>query len=189
MNDRGPTPFRHGPAEARLDSTPAGLAPATAGWFVVNVRDAAWEVGPFGAACFFESEAFPFADLGMNVRVLQSGDRWLYHAESAQEDFLVVAGECLALIDGEERHLRAWDFVHCPAETVHAFLARGEGPCVMVMAGTRPSEHTFTYPRSDLALRLGVGVENETTSPAEALASFTEWRPGRPERWSELPWT
>jgi hypothetical protein len=82
--------------EARLEEFASGLAPANDGWFIVNVRDAAWETGPFGAGCFFESEAAPFAELGINLRVLLPGDtRWLYHAESNQEDFLVLVGECL----------------------------------------------------------------------------------------------
>jgi mannose-6-phosphate isomerase-like protein (cupin superfamily) len=107
--------------KARLEELASGLAPASDGWFIVNVRDAAWETGPFGAGCFFESEAAPFAELGINLRVVLPGDtRWLYHAESNQEDFLVLVGECLLLIEGEERPLGAWDFVHCPPHTEHA---------------------------------------------------------------------
>ena len=123
--------------EARLEGQDSGLAPAIRGWFVVNVRDAAWETGPFGAACFFESEAVPFRDLGINLRVLYPWSRWLYHSESVQEDFLVLAGECLLLVEEEERPLRAWDFVHCPPWTAHAFVPTGERPCVIVMVGSR----------------------------------------------------
>jgi uncharacterized cupin superfamily protein len=115
--------------EARLEEQGSGLAPATPGWFVVNARDAAWETGPFGAVCFFEGEAVPFDELGINLRVLHPGrSRGLYHSEPAQEDFLVLAGECLLLVEGEERRLRAWDFVHCPPGTAHAFVAVGTGP-------------------------------------------------------------
>jgi len=125
--------------EARLDRTDSGLAPATAGWFVVNVRDAAWETGAFGDACFFENGQAPFEQLGISVRVLWPGrSRWLYHAESAQEDFLVLSGEALLLVEEAERPLRPWDFVHCPPGTAHAFVAVGERPCAIVMVGARP---------------------------------------------------
>jgi uncharacterized cupin superfamily protein len=179
--------------EARLDEFQSGLAPATDGWFVVNVRDAAWEMNDAsGAACFFEGDDAPFADLGVNVRVLSPGSKWIYHAESNQEDFLVLAGECLLLIEGEERPLGQWDFVHCPPNTGHAFLATGESPCIIFMTGARtpewPEKGIF-YPRSEFALRHGVGVETATSSPAEALASFPKWRLGRPDDWNALPWS
>jgi mannose-6-phosphate isomerase-like protein (cupin superfamily) len=113
--------------EARLEESGSGLAPATDGWFVVNVRDAAWETNDcVGAMCAFEGESAPFADLGINLRVLQPGrTKLLYHAESTQEDFLVLAGQCLLLVEDEERPLTAWDFVHCPPGTGHAFVPSG----------------------------------------------------------------
>jgi uncharacterized cupin superfamily protein len=176
--------------EARLRSADSGLAPETAGWFVVNVRDAAWETHAVGDACFFESESVPFDQLGIGVRVLWPGrSRWLYHSESAQEDFLVLSGEALLLVEEQERPLRPWDFVHCPPGTAHAFVAVGDRPCAIVMVGARPAGHTFNYPRSELALRHGVGVESETTSPAEALASFPEWTPLHRNDWGSLPWS
>lgn len=179
--------------EARLEQAGSGLVPVTEGWFVVNVRDAAWETNDaFGSACFFEGDELPFAQLGINVRVLAPGNsKYLYHAEANQEDFLVVAGECRLLIEGEERELRAWDFVHCPPGTAHSFVPSGDRPCVIVMTGGRghgwPEKGLF-YPRSDFALRHGVGVESETDSPAEALASLPEWRRSRPKEWDALPW-
>jgi uncharacterized cupin superfamily protein len=175
--------------EARLHYVESGLAPLTDGWFVVNVRDAVWETGSFGAACFFESEEAPFADLGVNLRVLSPrSSRWLYHCESVQEAFLVLAGECLLLVEGEERTLGPWDFVHCPAGTEHAFVAVGHVPCILAMVGARTPERTFVYPNSELARRHGVGVGRETTSPVEALANFPGWRHGRPDAWAALPW-
>jgi uncharacterized cupin superfamily protein len=179
--------------EARLEEVGSGLVPATNGWFTVNVRDAAWETNEaLGAACFFEGDEGPFAQLGINVRVLWPGrSKYLYHAESNQEDFLVLAGECLLLIDEEERRLNAWDFVHCPPGTAHAFVAVGESPCVIVMVGARGAgwpDEAIAYPRSDLALRHGVCVEKATDSPAEALAAFPRWRRQRPEQWATLPW-
>lgn len=179
--------------EARLEDVASGLAPATHGWFIVNVRDAAWETNDaLGGACFFEGDDAPFPQLGINVRVLSPRDaKYLYHAEANQEDFLVLTGQCLLLIEEEERELRAWDFVHCPPGAAHAFVAVGEIPCVIVMVGARSGgwpEKGLSYPRSELALRHGVGVETATDSPAEALASFPKWRRERPDEWASLPW-
>jgi uncharacterized cupin superfamily protein len=181
--------------EARLERFESGLLPATEGWFVVNVRDAAWETNAhFGAMCGFEGEDAPFPDLGINVRVLQPGrSKWLYHSEDRQEDFLVLFGECLLLVEEEERPLRAWDFVHCPPGTPHAFVPRGDGPCVIVMTGTRGGEWPgkgIVYPRSALAIRHGVGVETEVRSPREAWAQLgiPVWKLERPDGWDDLPW-
>ena len=181
--------------EARLEQLESGLTPVTEGWFVVNVRDAAWETNAhFGAMCAFEGEAAPFPHLGINVRVLQPGrSRWLYHAEENQEDFLVLAGECLLIVEDEKRPLRAWDFVHCSPGTAHAFVATGEDPCIILMAGARSTElpgKGLVYPRSELALRHGVGVENEVNSPPEAWAQLAipAWKLERPDDWDALPW-
>jgi len=180
--------------EARFEELQSGFAPASEGWFVVNARDAAWELNDaFGAACFFEGDDTRFPQLGINLRVLPPGrSRWLYHAESNQEDILVLAGECLLLVEGEERPLKPWDFVHFPPSTGHAFVATGDEPCVIVMTGARspewPEEGTV-YPRSELALRHGVGVETATSSPIEALAPFPKWHRGRPDDWNTLPWS
>jgi uncharacterized cupin superfamily protein len=177
--------------EARLEQLDAGLTPVSKGWFVVNVRDAAWVTNDaFGSACTIEGEGTPaFGEIGFTLAVLQPGrPSALYHRESNQEDFLVLAGECLLLIEGEERRLRAWDFVHCPPETEHIFVGAGDGPCVIFMAGGRTGEKRITYPRSELALRYGAGVETETSVPREAKAPFPKWRPGPPESWDGLPW-
>lgn len=176
--------------EARLTETQSGLAPATEGWFVVNVRDAAWLTHEtLGAACRFEGADAPFPELGINLRVLQPGQpNGMYHAESAQEDFLVLAGECLLLVEGEERRLRAWDFVHCPPDTEHILVGAGDGPCVILMAGARKPDRSIVYPVSELALRHGAGVEAETTSPADAYSRFPSREPGRPHGWDSLPW-
>jgi uncharacterized cupin superfamily protein len=174
--------------EARLEETGSGLAPATGGWFVVNVRDAAWVTGEhFGDACIIEGEAAPFAQVGYTLAVLRPGQpSGLYHREGNQEDFLVLSGECLLLVEGEERRLKAWDFVHCPAWTNHVFVGAGDGPCAVLMVGARPDTEVV-YPVADVALRHGAGVEQETPSPAEAYAPFPDSAPRRPERLS-LPW-
>jgi uncharacterized cupin superfamily protein len=175
--------------EARLEESGSGLAPAAEGWFVVNVRDAAWLTNDaLGAGCFFEGDDTPFPEVGVSLRVFSPGQpHGLYHAEPNQEDFLVIAGECLLLVEDEERPLRAWDFVHCPPNTAHVFVGAGRGPCVVLMVGPRTTE--VVYPRSEVALRHGAGVEIESSSPAEVLEPLPRWRLGRPEAWDELPWT
>jgi uncharacterized cupin superfamily protein len=177
--------------QARFAETASGLVPASEGWFTVNVGDAAWYVGdPFGAVCPFEGDGHEFPQLGVNLRVLEPGQpSGLYHAESGQEDFLVLAGECLLLVEGEERRLGAWDFVHCPPHTEHIFVGAGDGPCVILMAGVRAAERTIAYPVSELARRHKAGVVHETTSPAEAYAEFEFPGLGRPAAWGELPWS
>jgi uncharacterized cupin superfamily protein len=178
--------------EARLEPSEYGLWPATEGWFVVNVHEAAWTTSEaFGEVCFFESDAVSFAGVGYSLLVFRPGQpSGLYHREANQEDFLVLAGECLLLVEGEERQLRAWDFVHCPAGTEHIFVATGDRPCVIFMAGARTGwpEKGIVYPRSEVALRHGAGVEQETASPAEAYAPFAKWKPGRgPDNVDALP--
>jgi uncharacterized cupin superfamily protein len=177
--------------QARLEQTPSGRVPATDGWFTVNVGDAAWRVhDTFGASCRFESPEAGFGDLGINLRVLMPGQpNGRYHSESEQEDFLVLTGECLLLIEGEERRLRAWDFVHCPPDTDHIFIGAGDGPSVILMTGSRSADATLNYPVSELALRYDAGVERQTTSAAEAYASFSLPEPRRPETWDGLPWS
>ena len=177
-------------AEARMERSEAGLVAATGGWFAVNVRDAAWVTSEvFGDACVFEGDAAPFAQLGYTLAVLQPGQpSALYHREANQEDFLVLAGECLLLVEGEERPLRAWDFVHCPPGTEHIFVGAGDGPCAIFMAGARTEPRDTVYVRSELALRHGAGVETETGSSREAYAPFGRWRPGPPASWDGLPW-
>jgi uncharacterized cupin superfamily protein len=187
--------------EARLEAVDSGLTPASEGWFIVNLGEAAWLTNDaFGGRCVFEAdvpvvrsrpelEPHRFADVGFTLAVIEPGKpSGLYHAESNQESFLVLEGECLLLVEGEERRLRAWDFVHCPTGTEHVFVGTGTGPCVIFMAGARTRPKTIVYPDSDLARRYGAGVDAQTSSAAEAYAPFPHWSPGRPDSWSRLPW-
>lgn len=157
--------------------------------FIVNVAQAralAHEQG--GTYIPFELPDDPFPDFGINIHLLEPGEpNAKYHAENAQEDFLVLAGECLAIIDGAEHHLRAWDFVHCPAGTEHIFVGAGEGPCAILMVGTRRgADEVLDYPPNEIAARYGASVAERTSSAAEAYADwdsgFTEtrldWPPG-----------
>ena len=176
--------------EAQLEETETGLMPVSEGWFVVNVRDARWRRGEaFGAACVFEGPEAWFRELGISLRVLRPGQpNCLYHRESQQEDFLVLAGECLLLVEGRERPLRAWDFVHCPPNTEHVFIGAGRGPCVLLMVGARSDDEGLFYPVSEVARRYGASVEKETDSGDEAYAGFPAGEAARPDSWSELPW-
>jgi uncharacterized cupin superfamily protein len=160
-------------SEAPLEPTEGGLAPKGDGWFVLNAREALWKDGDFGAYTRFEGNP-QFSQLGINIGVLQPGQpSCMYHGEGAQEDFLVLSGSCLLLIEGEERLLHAWDFVHCPAWTEHVFVGAGDGPCVLLAVGARPDDGVV-YPESELAQRHGAGVKRETRDPDEAYASFRE---------------
>jgi uncharacterized cupin superfamily protein len=187
--------------EARLEEVGSGLAPVSNGWFVVNAGEAAWvRNDAFGGRCVFESsprvlaerpdvEPQRFGETGFTLAVLEPGKpSGMYHAESCQEDFLVLTGACLLLIEEQERPLRAWDFVHCPPGTRHILVATGEDPCVIFMTGARRKGKTIRYPESEVARGRGAGVEAETDEPSEAYAPFTSWRLGRPGAWQVLPW-
>ena len=164
--------------EAPLRDTGTGLVPDGAGWFVVNARQARWrDASPLGKVCFFEAGR-EFTQFGINVGVLEPGQPMaMYHFENEQEDFLVVAGEALLIVEGEERPLRAWDFVHCPPGTRHVIVGAGERPCVIVAVGSRTAAEDWgAFTVDEAALRHGAGVESETTSSVEAYARFPEGR-------------
>jgi len=162
--------------EVPLRETKYGLVADGKGWFVINARESRWrDAGHFGLFCNFEGKR-RFRQLGINLNVLQPGQPMgLYHRERAQEDFLVLAGECLLIVEGEERNLHAWDFVHCPAETDHMILGAGSGPAVVLAVGARRGRKGVVYPVDALALAHGAGVEQETTRPQEAYAPFPAW--------------
>jgi uncharacterized cupin superfamily protein len=189
------------PDEAPLVETEAGLVPQSDGWFVVNVADAPWlRNDHFGARVSFEAggrvvkalpelELHPFPQVGVTVYVLPPGrPSTMYHGESGQESFLVLQGECLLIVEGEERRLHAWDFFYCAPHTMHSFVGAGDEPCVILMIGGRPEEGSILYPRNETALKHGAGVEQDTPSPNEAYAPFPHWHLGRPDGWDDLPW-
>jgi len=176
--------------EARLEDSGSGLAPASDGWFVVSVRDTEWWTSEtFGPGCGFESREFSFPQLGFNLTVLEPGQPGcLYHSESQQEAFLVLAGQCTLLVDGEERQLGPWDFFHCPAGTEHVFVGAGDEPCVILMAGARTEDEQLFYPKSELAARHGASAEEDTPEARQAYAPFDPPERGRPAYWDRLPW-
>jgi uncharacterized cupin superfamily protein len=168
--------------EARLEQRPEGLTAVTDGWFVTNVREGPWVTNEvLGACAIFEGGEAPFPQVGYTLAVLQPGQSaGMYHRESNQEDFLVLAGEALLIVEGEELPLKAWDFVHCPAETEHIIVGAGDGPCVVFMTGSRLVEKEVLYPRNETALRHAAGVEADTPHPKEAYAPYPKWQPGPP---------
>jgi uncharacterized cupin superfamily protein len=183
--------------ESRLERVASGLAPVTPGWFVVNAADAAWVTNDsYCGVCIFESDEFVLRgrpDLpeyekphaGFTIRVVPPGNpAGLYHAENVQEDFLIVMGECVLIIEDQERHLRTWDFVHCPPMTGHTFVNTGTEPCVILATGNRRDDLERVSPRSEVALRYDAGSEDETTEPERR----GQWEVKRPTDWDELPW-
>jgi uncharacterized cupin superfamily protein len=168
--------------ESQLESTEHGLVPMGDGWFVLNAREARWYHGPGRSAiCEFEGEfegEQDFLQFGINLSVLRPGEPMaMYHWEADQEDFLVLAGEALLIVEGEERPLRQWDFVHCPPETKHVIVGAGDSPCVLLAVGARDRStgpEWGGYTVDEAAQRHGAGVEQETTDPNQAYARFTK---------------
>jgi uncharacterized cupin superfamily protein len=155
--------------EAPLKPAGQGLAPRGDGWFVLNAADARWLDGDYGAYTRFEGDA-RFPQVGFNIGVLQPGQpACLYHREEDQENFVVLAGECLLLVEGEERPLKQWDFVHCPPWTEHVFVGAGSGPCAILAVGGRSGKNVV-YPVSELARRHGASAAEETAEPKVAYA-------------------
>jgi uncharacterized cupin superfamily protein len=169
--------------ESRLESTEHGLVPTGDGWFVLNAREARWRHGQGRPAiCEFEGEP-DFPQLGINLSVLAPGEPMaMYHWEADQEDFLVLAGEALLIVEGDERPLRRWDLVHCPAGTKHVIVGAGNAPCVVLAVGARDrstGRDWGGYSVDEAALRHGAGVEQETTDPEQAYARFPNREPTR----------
>ena len=170
-------------SEARLRQVDGTLVPEGDGWFVLNAAEAQWwQSEELGAFCPFEgSDRFP--GIGVNLNVVEPGQpSCMYHGENSQENFLVLAGECILIVEGTERRLRAWDFVHCPAMTEHVIVGAGSGPCLFLAVGARSEPSEVRYPVNPIAARHGAAVVTETSEPSEAYARFggLVTRPCRP---------
>ncbi|HET6509372.1 MAG TPA: cupin domain-containing protein [Baekduia sp.] len=143
-------------------------------WFVVNATEKPWEAAPgWGRSVAFDTRDAPFPDYGINIHVLEPGERsTMYHGEAAQEGFLVLSGSPTLIVEGEERVLKAWDYVHCPAWTRHAFANASDAPCTILMTGARSAgvEPDCVYPVDPVAQRHGAGVRDETPDPSVAYA-------------------
>ena len=169
--------------EAPREETDTGTVVTGDGWFVLNARESRWyRREGRGHVLDFEGEA-SFAQVGINLFVLAPGEPMsMYHWEADQEDFLVLSGEAVLIVEGEERPLSQWDFVHCPVGAAHTIVGAGTGPCVVLAVGAREHQDGDDwggYPVDETALRHGAGVEHETTDPHEAYARYGPRKPTR----------
>jgi uncharacterized cupin superfamily protein len=154
--------------------------------FVMNLADAP-AIGHPGRSTFIqlEPDRVVWRDTGVNVQIMQPGQpSCRYHSEPVQEDFLVLHGQCIAIVAGEERELHQWDFLHCPAGTEHAFVGAGDGPCAVLMIGSR-REGVCHYSVNGVAARYGASVSEETDDPAQAYA---DWLTEMPDANIPNPW-
>jgi uncharacterized cupin superfamily protein len=167
--------------EARIEDTDSGRVPADDGWFILNLDEMAWDTVPGGGMwCGFESPEARSPRLGIGVHILEPGETpGFYHLESEQEGFLVLSGECVAIVEGEERRMRAWDYLHCPPGTAHITIGAGDGPCAIMMVGTRSPDRKIHYPVEPTAARHGVAVAKATDSPKEAYVDRPPIGPAR----------
>jgi uncharacterized cupin superfamily protein len=182
--------------QAKLERTEAGLVPASQGWFVMNARDARWidQPGrgfnlPLTGWDEYEAETF-FGMLGMAIRVLEPGKpSSTYHWETEQEDFLVLHGEAILIVEGQERPVRQWDFVHCPPETKHTFAGAGDGPCVLLCVSSRQFQKDGPwgyYCADETAARYNASPPEDTQDNSVAYGRFEPARPA-PYRDGLLP--
>lgn len=160
--------------EAKIEQTDSGAVVASEGWFVLNLAEAQWLRSERGGEWTnMEPGEEGFEQYGIGVHVLEPGQpNGLYHSENMQEDFLVLHGECLLIVEGEERHLRTWDFFHCAPETHHILVGAGDGPCAILMAGARGPGKQLHYPPDETAARHGAAAPEETDTPREA---YRDW--------------
>jgi len=163
--------------EAPPQRTEHGLLPTgEQGWYVLNAREAEWREYALGNWPRLEGAQTAFEQLGVGISVLQPGQPMtMYHWEDEQEDFLILAGEALAIVEGEERPLRQWDLLHCPRGTNHAIVGAGDGPCLVFAVGTRLAEGDWgAYTVDEAAQRHGAGVAEETTQSKVAYAPYDD---------------
>jgi uncharacterized cupin superfamily protein len=162
--------------EAPLERTEHGLVPRGNGWFVLNARDARWWARPGRQSVSFTGKSEWEADtlfpmLGVQLAVLEPGEpNSLYHWETEAEAFLVISGEALLVVEGQERPLRQWDFVHCPPKTEHLIVGAGEGPCIVIAMSSRENQAFGPYGEyvaSEVARKYGA-------SPPETLQDVDE---------------
>jgi uncharacterized cupin superfamily protein len=179
--------------EADLEKTPHGLVTGRPGWFVLDAREAQWRRRSMGGHSLpltgWEDEDCEthFAQLGMSLFRLGPGQPiGLYHWENDAEEFLLLSGEATLIVEGQERRLGQWDFVHCPPGTKHMIVGAGDG-CLLVAVGAREHVdencHGGAYVVDEAARRHGASVAQDTTDASEIYASFgrsgpTPYEPG-----------
>jgi uncharacterized cupin superfamily protein len=107
----------------------------------------------------------------------------MYHREGEQEDFLVLDGECLLIVEGEERSLRKWDLFHCPPGVAHAIVGAGERPSLVLAVGARSGAKGLVYPADATARRRRAAPDVETTDPKVAYDGISFERGPYKEGW------
>jgi uncharacterized cupin superfamily protein len=158
------------------------MAAVSEAWFVKSVRDMRWQENELGATAEFDG-GDRFREFGINLTSLRPGQPMtMYHRESYQEGFLVLNGECLLIVDGQEVPLRQWDYFHCPRDVPHAIVGAGLGMSLVLAVGSRVGPDVIVYPVDETALQHDAGVERETPHPKEAYARFTRPAPPVPFR-------
>jgi len=166
---------------AEIVSTETGDVPRGEGWYVLNAQRARWQhsSGFGGSDLSFQGDA-RFSDVGVHLGVLAPGEpACKYHHEDNQEGFLVLSGECLAIVEGEEHLLRGWDYLHCPGGTRHVLVGAGDGPCLVLALGARRAgEGPTVYPADATAARHGASVAETTSDPAVAYAGTATFTDG-----------
>ncbi len=167
--------------ESKIEQTPEGAVAVTPGWVVVNLADARWMRSEEGGEWSDFGPEGDYEQYGVGVHVLQPGQpNGMYHSESMQEDFLVLSGECILIVEEEERHLKAWDFFHCPPGTHHIIVGAGDGPCAILMVGARGEGKELHYPVSEVAARHGASAPEDTDTPSVAYSDWSrEYTPVR----------
>ena len=156
------------------------------GWFVVNVKEARWVRNEaFGTMARFEPADAPFPQVGINVFLLEPGKpNCRYHREDAQEDLLVLSGRCRLLVNGEERILETWDFVHFPAGVTHVCVGLPGPPCAVLFIGHREEpDVALFYPKSDLARRYNAEAPEPTPDPEVAYSDVERRQPIAAPSW------
>jgi uncharacterized cupin superfamily protein len=172
--------------EARIEQTDEGAVVASPGWFVLNLADVAWRRHDVAGTWtdLEPEEGGEFEHYGIGVHVLEPGQpNGLYHSESVQEDFLVLSGECILIVEGEERRLKAWDFFHAAPGTHHIRVGAGDGPCAILMAGSRAEGNEVYYPRNELAARYGASTPEDTNDSRVAYREWTREYPRARANW------
>jgi uncharacterized cupin superfamily protein len=152
-------------------------------WFVANVRELRWQENELGATCEFDKHRERFQEFGINLTVLRPGQSMtMYHREGYQEGFLVLRGECLLLVEGQEISLKQWDYFHCPPDVPHAILGADKETSLVLAVGNRVGPDVILYPRDETALKHSAGVEHNTPNSKEAYAHITRPAPDVPFR-------
>ncbi len=162
--------------EVDIERTPEGQVPADGGWFILNLGEMAWETVPgFGVWCDLDGRGHdsPTSRVGVHVHVLKPGEaNGYYHAEAAQEGFLVLSGECVAIVEGQERRMRRWDYLHSPAGTAHITVGAGEQPCAILMFGSPDPSREVQWIAHEAAARHGASVAHATGRHTEAYGDL-----------------